>query len=308
MTRPSGGGRPEWASVFASDGYDVFVELVEKALDREGVTDWRLDGPVARGKAKDGTDVTVGMLDLAQLVARLPRKQWRDVVQSHVENTLASEREVRDLERDAADFAKVSGRLKLRLYPDAPVGVAGDERVTTSRPLEGTLAQLVFDLPSSVVPVRPPHVARWGKALGELEKVALDNVATAADVTRDKLEMQGGGTLETIVSDHFFGATHALLLARHLKTMPPNGALLAVPNRHTVLFHVIEDMTVVTAVNTLVVLAQKYFALGPGSITDQIYWWHASGFTRLPSAIRAGKLEFRPPPEFVRTLNALAAR
>lgn len=308
MTRASGGARPDWASVFSGDGYDAFVELVRTALAREGVTEWRLDGPLARGRARDGSDVTVGLLDLAQLVARLPRKEWPNVVRSHVENTLASEREVRELERDAVDFDKVSARLKLRLYPETPVVDASDERVTTSRPLEGTLAQLVFDLPSSVVPVRPPHVARWGKSLGELEKVALDNVAAAAEVGRDKLEMQGGGTLETIVSDHFFGATHALLLARHLKGTPAHGALLAVPNRHTVLFHVIEDMKVVTAVNTLVVLAQKYFALGPGSITDQIFWWHAGGFTRLPSAIRAGKLEFRPPSEFVRVLNALAAR
>lgn len=308
MKQANGQARPEWASVFSGNGYEAFVELVRTALAQQGVTEWRLDGTLARGRGNDGSDVTVGLVDLAQLVGRLPRKEWPNIVKSHVENSLASEREVRELERDAVDFAKVSDRLKLRLYPEAAAVDLSDARVTTSRPLEGTVAQLVFDLPSSVVPVRPPHVARWSKSLGELEKVALDNVAAAAEVRRDKLDMQGGGKLETIMSDHFFGATHALLLARHLKGTPEHGALVALPNRHTVLFHVIEDMTVVTAVNTLVVLAQKYFALGPGSITDQIYWWHAGGFTRLPSAIRAGKLEFRPPSEFVRTLNALAAR
>ena len=63
----------------------------------------------------------------------------------------------------------------------------------------------------------------------------------------------------------------------------------------------------IAAVNTMLLLAQKMFVDGPGSITPELYWWRRGKLERLPVRVDAERaLHFVPPDEFVKMLNQLA--
>ena len=59
------------------------------------------------------------------------------------------------------------------------------------------------------------------------------------------------------------------------------------------------------AVNGMLGLTHRMHLEGPGSISDQLYWWHDGVLERQPSEIRDQTLTFRPTPGFEQMLSSL---
>ena len=53
-------------------------------------------------------------------------------------------------------------------------------------------------------------------------------------------------------------------------------------------------------------IAMNLFREGPGSISDQLYWWRGGEFVHLPHTVSGKSINFVPPDEFVQALNGLA--
>jgi hypothetical protein len=108
------------------------------------------------------------------------------------------------------------------------------------------------------------------------------------------------------VDDSFYVATRALRLADEL---PPGtvDAVFAVPNRHMLLWHAIRDVSVVGAMQAMMQVTSKAFLDGPGSISNQLYWWRDGQVVHLPLIAQGNRIDFMPPDEFVALLNTLAA-
>ena len=67
----------------------------------------------------------------------------------------------------------------------------------------------------------------------------------------------------------------------------------------------IEDLRIVGALGMTIQAVCTMSQQGPGSITDNVYWYRVGEFTRLPYEIEGNELNFEPPDEFVEMLNGL---
>jgi hypothetical protein len=109
-----------------------------------------------------------------------------------------------------------------------------------------------------------------------------------------------------LVNDEsFFTATHVLWAEELAGPPSPHGALVTVPNRHTLLVHPIEDLRVMSATNHMLELTRRMHAEGPGSISDGLFWLRDGALTRLPHRVEDSRLVFSPPDEFLDVLYGL---
>ena len=116
----------------------------------------------------------------------------------------------------------------------------------------------------------------------------------------------GASGMVACFADHFFAASHALILGERLPPEAKDGAVFAVPHRHALLYAPIVDLGVVGSLNRIIASAVGMFQQGPGSISPGLYWWRDGSVTLLPAQLDGQKVAFAPPDDFISVLNGLA--
>jgi hypothetical protein len=127
----------------------------------------------------------------------------------------------------------------------------------------GITAAFVYDLPTTVSTVSEEHLAAWSREPADLMSIAVDNVRGDA-VQEQRIGDDGGASpVMACVADHFFVASHALLLDERLPA-EANGAVFAVPHRHALLYAPVVDLGIIESLNRLIVTGVSMFQQGPG--------------------------------------------
>ena len=291
---------PDWAAFFSPDEYKAFLDVVKAELGKGGEQYTIGDGFVRVA----GSDGELGLSNLAQVAHVTERKEWPQLVSSHFANLRASTG--RDLDALGGDFEAVKAMLRVRLLADESMGGVSLGDIGGSRAFApGILMALVYDFPDSTASVPPNHVEGWPLGADAVWEIAIDNVRLEPQPTRQDVPAQNGVFTMTI-DDSFYVATRALRLADEI---PPGtvDAVFAVPNRHMLLWHAIHDLSVVGAMQGMMQVTSKAFLDGPGSISNQLYWWHEGQVVHLPVSPQGERTAFRPPEAFLALLNTLAA-
>lgn len=287
---------PEWAHFFAPGAYRGFLEAVSGDMKRRR----------ARFELREGVLVVerqeYGLQNLAQLCHQCPGAEWPSIVAKHFDALFDIGKETAELDRLADDFDRVRRHLKVRLYP---TDMQGLEFVVRREPAPGLVEVLVYDLPNTIATVHPDSVKKWGRERDELFALGMQNVRADGRLAAQVTALDGGARVVSLVGDSFFSASHALFLEDYIDPATAHGAIVGVPNRHTVLYHAIEDLSVVSAIQSVLVATFGMFHEGPGSVSPNLYWWRGRALTHLPSRVRANSIEFSPPDDFVATLDAL---
>jgi hypothetical protein len=279
----------------------ALLDTVARDLTRRGLAHEIDDGRVRL--AGRGENEYFGLSNLAQLCHMVGRAEWETTIAGHFDNLLAAEDAERELEAIVEDFEAIRALLKVRLYSDASMGGLEAAPPASWAVAPGLTATFVFDLPTTVRTASPTHVESWGKSRDELLDVALGNVRTDP-VEAQAMSVSASGPVACF-ADHFFAASHALLLAERLPPSARGSAVFAVPHRHALLYAPVVDLGVVDAINRLIPTAVSMFRQGPGSISPGLYWWRESSVTLLPSEFDGRNVNFAPPDEFVEALNVL---
>src|SRR5262249_43650714 len=154
------------------------------------------------------------------------------------------------------DFEEARKVLKMRLYPDDMPTL---NTMVTESLGDGITAALVYDLPESIASVHEDHFKAWGKPFEELKSIAIENIKAEGIITPMTLPAEGGATVTGLIGDGFFTASHALFLKEYLPEPCELGALVAIPNRHSVLFHPIADSKALGALSSLIQAAMGMF-------------------------------------------------
>jgi hypothetical protein len=254
----------------------------------------------------DGSPHTLGLLNVAQMCHQLPGEKWADQLQEHFDRMFRAQAESEAVIAAAeADFEKARPMLRVRLYPeDVRSSVAGEHMVARDV-APGILSTLVYDLPDTVMSVPQSHADGWGRSLDELFRAGTENARAEGRLEAVSMPLDGGAELTLLQGETFYASSHVLFLVDYLYPLSPFGALVSVPNRQAVLFHKIEDLRVIQAINTMIVLGHNLYQEGPGSISPQLYWWRDGDLTLVPSQFNNKKIDFSPPDEFVQVLNCL---
>jgi hypothetical protein len=295
---------PDWAPFDDARDYTAFIDAVSADLRRRGMTVEIGDG-VAMAR-QPGTDEPhqLGLANLSQLCNAADRSDWSRIIASHFTSLLSMQG--RDLDALAADYEQVKAILRVRLMPDASMGGVELPHSVTRPVAPGILAVLVFDFPDSTATVDVDHVNAWPVDVDGVFAQALDNLASEPTPMHEDVDAEEAH-LTVWYGDSFYVATRALRLAEVLP-VGTTDALLAVPNRHTLLVTPIVDAGAVAAMQAMYRMAVRLFRDGPGSISDQPYWWHEGAIVQIPHREDGKNIAVYPPDDFVALLETLLAR
>lgn len=274
---------------------EVFVRLVRRELDRIGCAVSRVDTGEA---VVDGRmHGTVGLRNILQTCAPLPRGEWAGVIAEH----LGGLARAADVKLDLRDLTAVRHLLRTRLYDES-----GDERSLLAGRLvaPGLFEALVVDQPQSVHGVPTGIAEAWREPLDELLAVGRSQVLDDGLLVRQHLDL--GATTATLLEDVSPYTTGHLHWITSYVDIPDDGALVAVPTRHCLLAHpMVARETTLAATQALLINAARLYDAGPGGISPHLYWWRAGAMELLPGSVEDDRVELRPPAEFVEMLARL---
>jgi hypothetical protein len=295
---------PDWAPFDTAKDHRAFIDAVTADLRRRDMTVELGDGVVLARQPGADEPHQLGLANLSQLCHAADPDDWSRIIASHFTSLLSMQG--RDLDALAADYEQVKPILRVRLMPDESMG--GIELPqSVARPVApGILAVLVFDFPDSTATVDADHLAGWPVDRDEVFERALDNLASEPTPLHERVDAEDA-RLTVWYGDNFYVATRALRLTDILPAATTD-ALFAVPNRHTLIVHPIVDGGAVGAMQAMYQLAVQLFRDGPGSISDQPYWWHEGSIVQIPHREDGKKIAVYPPDDLVVLLEGVLAR
>ncbi|MFF2062468.1 hypothetical protein ACFVWZ_11830 [Streptomyces sp. NPDC058200] len=149
----------------------------------------------------------------------------------------------------------------------------------------GLYEVLALDLPESVMMLTDEALEPLGE-LRHLRDQALGNLRELPVEVSETVKDSDGMRFEVLLGDSFYTASRVLALEAVVQQVTgqrisPDGALVAIPFRHQLAFHVIRDMTMIPSLNAMAAFAASGFEDTPGAISPYVYWWRGGTLTQL---------------------------
>jgi hypothetical protein len=252
-----------------------------------------------------------GLWNLAASCAQAPggEQDWPGVVREHVAATL---RGLEGPQVSAMPAEEVLAACYLRVTDADSVPPQLRESLTYARPLAGNLLEvLAVDLPDTVALLNDEDVSRIGEAA--LREAGLRNLLDDPVDSYEVIGEPGSGALHAVEGSSFFTASKLLAFESLLRSTRgsdhlPYGAVVAVPTRHMLVFHPVEGIDVLGAVQQLTGLTARFYDEQPGGVSPFVYWWRDGELTQLSAPDGEGGLRVEVGDELTAVLNELAER
>lgn len=294
----SEGAVPSWVEGWDADQWGAFKDVVQAGIDRhQCAARWEdAVGIILVDHPRFGR-VQLGLGNLVHSLRQAPQAQWRQ----HVAHWLRVSFAARPDDIDWSDFGTVRPLLRIRLWPEASVGT--DVSAVTVPVMPGIVAMLCVDLPDRALSVQPERLEAWELSVEEAMNLAMRQTLEEP-ATSDTLHLPEGPVIYAMESDGLYVTTRALVLQRWVEAR--HGALVAIPNRHLVLFHPIQDAGAVVALYALHAMAEGAYAEGPGSLSPSVFWWQPGRYTVVGVEEQDGEVRLRVPAELAAVLAEVA--
>ena len=288
----AGDPRSPWP--FGDHVATALLGLLEVELRGRGLH-WRVEAPervevYRKGRPEPGSRLDVSAL--RERMARSAKADWPDLVEQTVTGWLAEAR------RNASPAW--AAPLRSRLLPaHLAAGTAG---ALTRCALPGLTEVVLCETgPRGGGRLLAAEQARSLPAgPDEVFAAARANVHLEGELAAERMTVDGA-RLTLLTGPGPYCPTHVFWLAEYLErdgAAPENGALVVVPHRHLLAYHVIETTEAVAAAGALLRLASRQFETAPGALTDRLYWWRADRVCALPVDDAGETLRILPHPEF----------
>lgn len=278
---------PEWAAVLG-DGYPAFRAALDDAMAALGVV--ADPAHIDHGVLHTQDHGRLGLQNVVRLCASAPRDAWPRVIADHLRRATAK--------AVPLDWATALPNLRVRIVPDRLVESGG--RYVT-RPFADQLQlAIAIDKPEHVVYATPDDTERWALPLSDVFDAAIERTRAEPDLARDEIE-----GLTVLHGDSYFVASHVLFLERYVPP-PAHGALVGLPDRHSLIVLPIHDGGFLGALGPLLAVTHGRFSEQPGAITDQLYWRRGESYVRIPGGIGKDGPWIAPPDEFNEMVTGLS--
>lgn len=296
---------PNWASFFTPEQYSAFIQGIDRYFKKRNLTYTLGDGMLSVSENDFGFG-NLGLNNVAQVCRQNNSGNYDSIIETHFETLVRSKQFETGFNKMVGNFEEVKKYIGVRLYATDYIRQVG-EQLTITKPFAGDiLCMLVFDLPDSIINVKPAQAAIWNKSMDELFDLGMENILNNYPC-RISQENFIDFKIWLVQGDHFFAPNIVLDLENHRNLIGSRGALIGIPHRHTAIIYPIENMEVVNAVNKLIPLVNGMFSEGPGSISNNLFWYHDGDFENLPYSVDGNTLKFSPPANFIELLNSLNA-
>ena len=294
---------PGWANFFDKKEYNYFIDIVEDYFNQKNFKFSINNGAVIVEENDFGFN-NLGLVNLAQICKQEKRNDWKEIIADHFNRMIEANKFDTEFKKKINDFEQIRQYIGVRLYHKEYIETVGKENAVYKELTNEIVELLVFDLPHTVTSIKPENITNWNKQANELFDLGFKNIKANYPLEISQQDMQDY-KIWFIQSDHVFASNILLDNDEIKKYTGKHGALVGVPHRHAVILYPINDLEVVKAINSLIVIISGMNNEGPGSISDKLYWYNDGNFTDLPYKIEDKKLQFFPPDNFVQTLNGL---
>jgi hypothetical protein len=295
---------PGWANFFTGKEYKLFLTRLDNYFRKHNVV-YRIEDGVALLEQSHLGYENFGLVNLAQVCKQGPQHEWEENIENFFKSMERSNELENEFEERKTDFEFVRPFLAVRIYNIEYADSVGRENFIYRQLSEQVMATLVFDLPDSIMNIKPENIIPWNKTQDELFTIGYENARENYPVHIQKQQF-GEIVLWIALSDHFFGPNIILSLdGEHQHLVGTHGALVGLPHRHTVFIYPIEDIAVTDAIRALIPTVHGMNMEGPGSISHELYWYKDGVIVNLPYELTEDKLIFKPPESFVDMLNSL---
>lgn len=281
---------PDWAHFFVEQArYASFLRAVEQGCAQLEIG-LELDAGAGILRPRVGSDaggaqLSVGLKSLAQrwhaLAEQAEGPAGEALILAELELIAARLQPDPELEAELDQLERARPRLRLRLFNER-AAVAMAVGLVQRRLTRGLFAALALDLPTSLRPVAPERLTRWGSSLDALWPQALaQTLATPVHVEAmslfDRIPCIAVTGDSLVTTSQLLGLEGPL--AQVLGSVPEQGAVVVVPNRHTLLAHPlgVHDFDPQTALLGLAKAGAHLYEQGPGSLSPELNWWQPDG-------------------------------
>lgn len=304
--QPEDDRRPDPVFPFFTEAQGArFRGLAQQEFARAGV---EVVPHAERLDAADGQQFGLGNLAASCHNAPQGERDWPDLIERHVATILRAvgNDDVAEMAQDEA-----MARVCLRLLGTTTMPPQWHEWYRYARPVGGDLVEvLALDFPESVTVLRDEDVQRFGE--DSLRAAALEHLLGEPVDSYDVHEGPHGESVHVVLGDSVFTASKVLVLDDLLRRTVgehdfADGVLVAVPFRHQLAFHPIQDSGVVGALQTLAGFAATGYTDGVGALSPFVYWWRRGRLTQLSFLTDDHRIEIHVGDEFGDLLNRLAS-
>jgi hypothetical protein len=263
--------------------FSVHEAALFRAQVREAFAERGLEVDVYEGSVVDNAGRQFGLGNLAAVCHNDDRgsRVWGELIRRHVRMVL------RTIEGPSALDTLPPAQIRAQLYPRVIRGDGLDaENFGYARYVAPGLYELLaLDLPESVMMLTDDALGKLGDA-GPLRDRAMANLRDLPVEGMETVEDDNGMRFEVVVGDSFYTASRVLALETLVRQatgqqLSENGALVAMPFRHQLAFHVIRDTSVIPSLTGMAVFAATGYEDTPGAISPYVYWWRGGTFTQL---------------------------
>lgn len=250
-----------------------------------GPAQWDLEAEAVAAFARGGVDTipdgegnlrtpdggVFGLHNLAVILDRAPREHWRDLVDEHARTMIASQQDALPTSID-----EVRDILYPRIHDTGAGGGAWPaEALATARELAPGLHVLAaLDLPHVVSTLTDLDAlggwdSVWPVAMANLRRLPPPEHRVT------EIEATPSARVHIFHTEDYFGATRLLDLDHllHAAGVEPltHGALVVLPNRHTLAVHLVTSPAMVTAAGSMLTFARTH-AAGAGPLSPHLYF------------------------------------
>lgn len=300
---PGAGQRnASWAAgFFTAEQTAEFCDVVEADLRRRDV-EFEMGAGVAH-VTRRGQRTPCGLTNLAQVCKPLAQSKWKARVKFHFDALFETFDDQDQLAERAKHFDDIAELLKVRVHSLEWLDSVDPKQTFAEEVAKGLVAALVFDLPKAVIGVTPSQAKSWKKKKQELFQLGIDNVANEGLLPVTDVELDDG--LRAIGLDHesFFTATHGFFHRRYLDKTPKRGTLVAMPRRHTAIFHPVAGPKSEKAIRPILEMASGFYQEGPGEASPFLYHVVDGVFSRIEMEFTKRDVKLHYPKSLVSALK-----
>lgn len=255
-----------------------FRRIVEASFARAGH-----DVTVHVDHVEDRRGTTFGLWNIGAFCRGADPSEWAGLIDEHVQRVTTPPVGLGELTPDEVEAA-----LYLRLVD--PGSVPDPDLLGYARQVApGLLEVLAVDLPDSVVPLRRDDLVGLG-TLRELLERGRENLRglLAGEDTAAQTITGPGGPLTLVTSPSYFTASLALVLPDAVERFTGevdrgDGVLVAVPDRHELLYLVIDDRRAAEALEEMSAMARWAYDRASGALSPEVFLVRARRWEQVTS-------------------------
>ncbi len=296
---------PQWASFFNQDEYDKFAEAIHYYFYEKNITYIMCDGMIETGQNDFGF-TNLGLTNVAQVCKQDKKSNYKKRVAEHFEALLRTNLFDKEFKKNINNYEQIKRYIGVRLYHTEYMEVVGRD-LTIGKDFAGDVyAMLVFDLPDAVTNVTREQAAQWEKTDDELMETGIQNIKNKYSFHIAEEDL-GEFKIWFVLGDHFFTPNIVFDLQNHPKLIGAKGSLIGIPHRHAAVVYPINNLDVVSTITQLIPVIYGMNQEGPGSVSNNLFWYNDGEFENLPYTIEEGTIQLSPTERFLDVLGMLDA-